>query len=246
MQKLSSKLRRAFDKTYRKVMAPQGNVWDEKLLAGMQRDWDERARENARHYVATLQEEWTDDEFFRSGEIWVENYILGDLSAFYPQRSPAQMRVLEIGCGAGRMTRPLAKLFGEVDAVDVSGEMIERARQALHDCSNVRLYQNNGVDLSMFGAEEFDYAFSGIVFQHIPSKSFVENYIREAQRVLRSGSVFKFQAQGAPTGEQTYDTWQGVGFSETEMRQIAERCGFEVRCADGANTQYFWLTFFKA
>ncbi len=33
------------------------------------------------------------------------------------------MRVLEIGCGAGSITRALARLFGEVHAVDVSGEM---------------------------------------------------------------------------------------------------------------------------
>ena len=39
------------------------------------------------------------------------------------------MRVLEIGCGAGRLTRALANFFGEVHAVDISGEMVAQARK---------------------------------------------------------------------------------------------------------------------
>ena len=35
----------------------------------MRRDWDRRARENARHYVVTGQESWTDEEFYRSGQV---------------------------------------------------------------------------------------------------------------------------------------------------------------------------------
>jgi ubiquinone/menaquinone biosynthesis C-methylase UbiE len=215
------------------------------LLKRMQRDWDERARENARFYVATLQEEWTDEDFFRSGEIWLHDYILSNLTALPGQRPPKEMRVLEIGCGVGRITRALSKVFGQVDAVDVSGEMIARARRALRDCPNVRLHQNNGADLSMFGAEEFDFACSAIVFQHIPSKAVIENYIRETWRVLQPGSLFKFQAQGAVIDERACDTWVGVGFTEKEMREMAARCNFEILRSDGAGTQYYWLEFLK-
>lgn len=38
------------------------------LAERMRRDWDQRARENARYYVATGRPDWTDEEFFRSGE----------------------------------------------------------------------------------------------------------------------------------------------------------------------------------
>ena len=70
---------------------------------------------------------------------------------------PKQMRVLEIGCGAGRVTRALAKVFGEIHAVDVSGEMIAEARRALADLSNVHLYRNNGKDLDVLPPLEFDF-----------------------------------------------------------------------------------------
>lgn len=39
------------------------------------------------------------------------------------------MRILEIGCGTGRMTVPLSKVFGRVDSVDIGPEMIARARR---------------------------------------------------------------------------------------------------------------------
>src|SRR3954447_14284315 len=105
-------------------------------LKKMRRDWDERARENARYYVATGKENWTDEEFFASGERTVGEEILTDMINICQGRDPSQMRVLEIGCGAGRITRALSKLFGEVHAVDVSGEMVAQARQALQDRRN--------------------------------------------------------------------------------------------------------------
>src|SRR5690349_14620646 len=97
----------------------------------MQRDWDERARENARYYVNTASREWTDEEFFASGERTVAEEILTDMINICQGKDPKAMRVLEIGCGAGRVTRALASLFGEVYGVDISGEMIRRARISL-------------------------------------------------------------------------------------------------------------------
>ncbi len=44
---------------------------------------------------------------------------------------PKQMRIIEIGCGAGRLTQALSKFFGEVHALDVSGEMVRQAKAAL-------------------------------------------------------------------------------------------------------------------
>src|SRR6266849_8192684 len=150
----------------------------EKQLEKMRRDWDERARENARHYVVTGKVEWTDEEFFRSGEQTVSEEILTDMTNICQGKDPKQMRILEIGCGAGRITRALAGMFGEVHAVDVSGEMIDRARPALSAFPNAHLYRNNGMDLSVVPNLSFDFAVSYLVFQHIPSYQIIENYIR--------------------------------------------------------------------
>jgi ubiquinone/menaquinone biosynthesis C-methylase UbiE len=215
-------------------------------LQKMRHEWDLRARENARYYVATSRKDWSDAEFFASGEKAIAEDILTDPINIYQGKNPAQMRVLEIGCGAGRLTRALGKIFGEVHAVDVSGEMVAQARAALADMPHVHLYQNNGCDLAVIPALEFDFAYSAIVFQHIASRDIIESYVREVARLLRPGALFKFQVQGnvnvdSPPG----DTWVGVPFSPAQATAMALRCGFEHRYNYGEGDQYYWLWFFK-
>ncbi len=215
-------------------------------LEKMRRDWDERARENARFYVNTERTDWTDDDFFASGRRTLAEEILTDMTNICQGKEPSRMRVLEIGCGAGRVTRALAGLFGEVHGVDVSGEMVALAREALKDMPHARVYQNNGMDLSIVPVAEFDFAFSTIVFQHIPSREVIENYVREVHRLLKPGALFKFQVQGdASIQTEPDDTWLGAAFSDEDAVAMAERCGFEPRYRHGAGGQYFWLWFFK-
>lgn len=215
-------------------------------LENMRRDWDQRARENARYYVATGQTDWSDEEFFRSGELSVAGDILNDMENICQGKDPKQMRVLEIGCGAGRVTRALGRVFGEVHGVDVSGEMIERAKKAVAGQPHVHVYQNNGYDLSVIPVGEFDFAYSFIVFQHIPSREIIENYVREVCRLLRPGALFKFQVQGnLRAASSPGETWLGVSYSEGQAKDMAHRCGFEPRYSHGAGDQYFWLWFFK-
>jgi SAM-dependent methyltransferase len=227
-----------------KIRMPEISL--EEQLKKMQRDWDERARENARYYVATAKSDWTDDEFFQSGERTVAEEISTDMINICQGKDPRQMRVLEIGCGAGRVTRALAGIFGEVHGVDVSGEMITRAKQALADRPNAFVYQNNGKDLSVVPGGSYDFAFSTIVFQHIPSREVIYSYVQEVNRLLRPGALFKFQVQG-DSSMQTLpdDTWLGVAFSDHDAVKMAEICGFEPRHRHGAGEQYFWLWFFK-
>ncbi|MGH9558761.1 MAG: methyltransferase domain-containing protein [Bryobacteraceae bacterium] len=215
-------------------------------LEKMRQDWDARARENARHYVDTSRTDWTDETFFASGEKQISEDILTDLENICQGKQPSEMRVLEIGCGAGRITRALARRFGEVHAVDVSGEMVAAARAALADCPNAYIYQNNGYDLTVVPALEFDFAYSAIVFQHIPSQEIIENYVREVHRLLRPGALFKFWVQGdAHAQGSADDTWIGVPISDAEATAMAHRCGFEPRYRHGAGNQYFILWFFK-
>ena len=218
----------------------------EQQLANMRKAWDERAKENARYYVATGRTEWTDEEFFASGERAVAEDILTDMTNICQGKDPKQMRVLEIGCGAGRITRALAKLFGEVHAVDISAEMVEAARTAVADFPNAHIYQNNGCDLTVIPNLEFDFAYSIIVFQHIPSKEIIESYIREVHRLLRPGALFKFGLMGDPRVQPSpEETWLGVPYTDAEATAMAHRCGFDPRYRYGAGEQYFYLWFFK-
>ena len=222
----------------------------------MREDWDRRAAENARYYVATGKEEWSEEEFYRSGEVNLKQFVLNDLGNVCQGRDPKDMKVLEIGCGAGRITRAMAGVFGRVYGVDISREMVRQARRAVAGFPNARIFRNNGRDLSVvrdhwwqrFGwgqPLQVDFVFSYIVFQHIPSREIIESYVREAGRLLRPGGLFKFQVQGSPLAGERPDTWEGVAFNEQEARRMAERCGFEMRHHHAAGDQYYWLWFFK-
>jgi cyclopropane fatty-acyl-phospholipid synthase-like methyltransferase len=226
-------------------------------LRQMRRDWDQRAKENARHYVVTGQQSWSDEEFFESGELTMKEDILNDLENICQGKDPKQMTVLEIGCGAGRVTRAFARFFGAVHAFDISPEMVKQARRAVAEFPNAHVHCNNGKDLrALTGgftrwlgrdpAVAFDFAFSTMVFQHIPSRSIVENYVREVYKLLRPGALFKFQVQGSPGVDlRKNDSWVGASFNESEARQMATRCGFEMRYQAGLGDQYYWLWFFK-
>lgn len=211
----------------------------------MRRDWDQRARENARHFIDNSREHWSDEEFFGGGERSIAEQILNDTVNIFQGRDPATMRMIEIGCGAGRLTQALSKVFGEVHAVDVSPEMIAQARANLAHRPNVYLYVNNGCDLSPLPRQPYHFAYSYIVFQHIASYQVIESYVREVHRLLRPGALFKFQVEGAETERSPGDTWHGVPFSRQQARAMAERCGFEMRYAHGEGEQYFWLWYFK-
>jgi SAM-dependent methyltransferase len=218
----------------------------EEQLERMRRDWDARARKNARHYVATGRTDWTDEAFLASGDEEVAGDILSDMQNICQGKDPREMRILEIGCGAGRVTRALAKVFGEVYAVDISAEMIAEAAKVLADVPNVHLYRNNGMDLAVLPPVEFDFAYSVIVFQHIPSREIIENYVREVHKRLRAGALFKFWVMGDPQARSTpEETWVGVPITEADAFEMAERCGFEQRYAHRADAQSLILWFFK-
>jgi SAM-dependent methyltransferase len=122
--------------------------------------------------------------------------------------------------------------------------MIAEARQRLGRYPNVVLHIGSGSDLAFLPDEQFDLAFSYIVFQHIPSRGIIENYVRETARVLKPGGVFKFQLNGARILEQAdreRDTWQGEVYSLAEACRMVREAGLAPIFADGIGTQYFLL-----
>ena len=120
-----------------------------------------------------------------------------------------------------------------------------QARLRLARSPNVHAHVNNGRDLGGFASESFDFVYSYAVFQHIPSRDVIENYVREVYALLRPGALFKFQVQGFRDDEVPVDSWLGAFFTEEQAREMAGRCGFEMRYNHGAGDQYYWLWFFK-
>jgi SAM-dependent methyltransferase len=211
------------------------------IVQQMQRDWDQRAQENAYHYIASGREDWDDESFYASGRKSVEEILLRDADRLFPGRDASELCVLEIGCGAGRMTRALADVVREVHAVDVSAEMVRMANSALAGRKNAFVSHTDGCGLpAAMGL--FDLAFSYIVFQHIPAAEVIESYFRDVAARLKAGGVFKLQAQGHPLaifGKQ--DTWEGCFIPALTWLRWSKKYGYRLLDFEGAGGQYLWL-----
>jgi SAM-dependent methyltransferase len=157
--------------------------------------WDAKARENAMYFIhSVLDYEHPDEEsFWSSGTAALDQTL-----APFGRTIDSGDRVVEIGCGIGRITRPLAVRAAAVTGIDVSAEMIERARIALSDLDNVTLLVGNGRDLTGIPDAAADIVYSFIVFQHIPDPAITCGYIREIGRVLRPGGWTVFQVSERP------------------------------------------------
>jgi ubiquinone/menaquinone biosynthesis C-methylase UbiE len=166
----------------------------EKTINAMRREWDTRARKDAFHYIASWRKDWDVSAFLKSGEEDYERLVAPVLERL--GFSPDGKTMLELGCGAGRMTRSFAGRFGRVLAFDVSSEMLQRARSTLLESGNVEWIQGNGADLAGAAGESVDFVFSYLVLQHLPEQDLACNYIREVLRVLKPGGVCLFQFNG--------------------------------------------------
>lgn len=170
----------------------------------MRKDWDERARKRAFHYIASWREDWDADTFFQSGREDYERLVSPPLRRL--SWEPKGKAMLELGCGAGRMTRTFAERFSRVYAFDISAEMLGHAKALFPEAGNVDWILGNGTDLAGMGYESVDFAFSYIVLQHMPERAFAYRYIREMLRVLKPGGVFLFQYNSVP---QMTMNWKG-------------------------------------
>ena len=109
---------------------------DQAVNDRMRSDWNERAREDPHYYVAFGGRD-QDEEGFLATAADVLRLLEGELprlAILGRDREGAVLkygRALEIGCGPGRLMKPLSRHFGEIHGVDVSDEMIRLARRAL-------------------------------------------------------------------------------------------------------------------
>ncbi len=123
---------------------------------------------------------WTEEEFYAAGVQDWEDFRRHWIH-YWPELGGT---CVEIGVGAGRMTRALAADFGRVTGLDVSSDMIERARSAAP--ANVELHRVEGPEIPL-GDASADAVFSVHVLQHLDDYAAMSRYLEEARRVLKPG-----------------------------------------------------------
>jgi SAM-dependent methyltransferase len=126
---------------------------------------------------------WTDEEFYALGSDWDEFSAVWKRASGY---SPGT--ALEIGSGAGRITRRLAETFSRVVATDVSKDILEYAKARIA-AQNISWNVSDGAVLPAADSS-IDAVFSCHVLQHLPSPAAQLSIFREVHRVLRDGGTF--------------------------------------------------------
>jgi SAM-dependent methyltransferase len=191
----------------------------------MRHDWDERARNDAFYYIASWRKDWTEESFFQSGETDYKQLVAPVLQRL--QWDPHGKAMLELGCGAGRMTRSFALRFSRVYAFDISAEMLRHAKVLIPGATNIEWTLGNGANLCQMGDGTVDFAFSYIVLHHMPGRSLALAYIREMLRLLKDGGIFLFQFSTLHTPTMNWKgrmAWRVVDiFNSFGLRSLSRR-----------------------
>ena len=171
---------------------PRADIPDKERLEAIRRDWDTRAKEDARHYINWPYVPNEEGAFFESGRVDYGRFVTSFLRrmSFDPRGKAA----LEIGCGIGRIARWMSQDFATYTGVDVSPEMVRKASE--YRIPNATFRAVSGGDLCEIASASVDFVFSFAVFQHVPDKAAILNYFSETARALRPGGIFRLQMKG--------------------------------------------------
>jgi SAM-dependent methyltransferase len=163
-------------------------------LSRHKRDWEELAEVDLLWAILSDPDRqfgrWDLERFFDSGRVEVDELMARADAYGLPEN---RRRALDFGCGSGRITRPLARIFGEVVGVDISDRMVDQARRVNADMPNCAFLRNVAEDLRLFEDDHFDLVYSSIVLQHLPTRSLILTYIAEFVRTLSPGGLLVFQ-----------------------------------------------------
>ena len=228
------------------------------MARAMRRFWDRRAREDPFFFVDSRLEYGRPDldRFWADGERSLDDDLLSRLGVKLREGDD----VVEIGCGVGRLTRPIAARARSVRALDVSPRMLELAREHNPGLANVDWLLGDGESLAGIETASADACVSYVVFQHLPDPRLTYGYVREMGRVLRPGGWAAFQVSNDPevhspplglrlraaaaglTGRAprgwTRKEWRGSAVDLGELRRVAADAGLALDRVEGEGTQY--------
>lgn len=143
-------------------------------------------------------------------------------------------------------------------ALDVSPEMLERARELNPDAGNVQWLLGDGTSLAGVQDGEVDACVSQVVLQHVPDPAITLGYVREIGRVLAPGGWAAIQVSNdpalhrqrisassrlrailgrAPRG-QSHEAWLGSSLDLDGLRTTAADGGVEVDQIQGEGTHF--------
>jgi len=222
-----------------KLLLLQSNFFSKENIYGSKDKWNRLAKEDAQFHVLTKGEGAHNKEAFRNeGRDDTKKYVIEDLFLQSILKKIPSIRILEIGCGIGRLTEFLAPLGETVVGIDISEEMIKKASDRLAQLTNVSFVAVDG-ERYPFSDETFNFIFSFIVFQHMPSAEIVKKNLSEVTRVLTKDGIAKIQLRGTPIAKSSL--YYGPHFVTATIKKLLEDMSVEILKTEGEGNKYFWV-----
>lgn len=153
----------------------------------MRRSWNLRANDNPFYAIDASRTNWLSDDFYARGPALVAAFVDPALARL--GTTPPLGRVLEIGCGMGRLFAALSERFAEVWGIDVSDEMVQLGKE---NCRVPATWLvGDGTSLSGVADASIDHVVSFEVLQHVPDIQIFVDYLYEIMRALHPGGTFQ-------------------------------------------------------
>jgi 2-polyprenyl-3-methyl-5-hydroxy-6-metoxy-1,4-benzoquinol methylase len=141
-------------------------------------------------------------------------------------------KVLELGCGDGRLAAALVRRGAEVRAIDVSPYAIETARK-LHEpllAGGAKLTFDTGNAWDLDDADNsYDYALSADMVEHLHPTQ-LEPHLQECFRILKPGGAYIFSVP-ANVPEEEVDILHFGNYKSGEVHELLRKIGFNPRSA---------------
>lgn len=134
-------------------------------------------------------------EFWRRADL-VETYDRRDLRPIERElldrhRAALSGAVLELGTGAGRVTRHLCAMAAELHGIDISGPMVRRAQAA---CPAATIVVRDLRETGVYGADRFDAVFGSYNVLDVLDHDDRERVLAAIWKVLKPGGLLIFSS----------------------------------------------------
>ncbi|HTJ57746.1 MAG TPA: class I SAM-dependent methyltransferase [Devosiaceae bacterium] len=158
----------------------------------------------------------------------------------------SHVRLLDFGCGIGRLAMALAPEVGSATGIDVSSEMIAEARRRGLGFTNLRFEQSSGRDLACYPDAGFDLAIALDSFPYVVAAgdAMALRLLGELARVLAPSGhlmILNYSYRGNPAhdreelsqhaaitglalrskGERPFALWDGLAFHLTKPSETS-------------------------
>lgn len=129
---------------------------------------------------------WDVEEFLATGQREIDDSWSRFAEAIGAAPGP-QTVVVDFGCGVGRLSAALAARASLVVGIDISGPMLQAAREVLAARPDARVCLVESASPTLpLASGTIDLVYTSLVLQHMPA-DLALGYVREFMRVLRPG-----------------------------------------------------------